>query len=98
MSSIAAGTTSGTALVSTGDTTGNLVLQTNGSTTAVTIDTSQNVGVGGTSFGSGAVVMFIANATTVPTTNPSGGGVLYVQAGALKYRGSSGTVTTLGAA
>jgi hypothetical protein len=98
MSSISAGTTSGTALVSTGDTTGNLVLQTNGTTTAVTIDTSQNVGVGGTSFGSGAVVMFIANATTVPTTNPSGGGVLYVQAGALKYRGSSGTVTTLGAA
>ncbi len=28
--------------------------------------------------------------------NPSGGGLLYVEAGALKYRGSSGTVTTLG--
>ena len=98
MSSISAGTTSGTALVSTGDTTGNLVLRTNGTTTAVTIDTSQNVGIGGTSFGSGAVVIFIANATTVPTTSPSGGGLLYVQAGALKYRGSSGTVTTLGVA
>ena len=43
MSTISAGTTSGTALVSTGDTTGALVLQTNGSTTAVTIDASQNV-------------------------------------------------------
>jgi hypothetical protein len=59
------------------------------------LDSSGNLGLGGTSFGSGAVVMFIANATTVPTTNPTGGGVLYVQGGALKYRGSSGTVTTI---
>ena len=42
MSSIASGTTTTTALVYTADTTGNLVLQTNGTTTAVTIDTSQN--------------------------------------------------------
>lgn len=42
--------------------------------------------------------MFIPNATTVPTTNPTGGGILYVEAGALKYRGSSGTVTTIAAA
>ena len=46
-------------------------------------------------FGSGVKVMGIANATTDPTTNPSGGGVLYVSSGALKYRGSSGTVTTV---
>ena len=51
MSTIAAGTTTTTALVSTGDTTGALVLQTNGTTTAVTIDTSQNVGVGVTPSG-----------------------------------------------
>lgn len=43
-------------------------------------------------------VIFIANATVSPSSNPTGGGVLYVEAGALKYRGSSGTVTTLGAA
>lgn len=48
-----------------------------------------------TQFGSGERVIGIANATTVPTTNPTGGGVLYVEAGALKYRGSSGTVTTI---
>lgn len=55
-----------------------------------------NVGIGtDTAFGSGARVIGIANATTVPTTNPSGGGILYVEAGALKYRGSSGTVTTI---
>ena len=43
MSSISAGTNSATALVSTGDTTGQLVLKTNGSTTAVTIGTDQVV-------------------------------------------------------
>lgn len=50
------------------------------------------------SFGSGSGVIYIANATTAPTANPSGGGVLYVQGGALKFRGSSGTVTTIAAA
>lgn len=47
--------------------------------------------------GSGEGVVFLANATTLPSTNPTGGGILYVDSGALKYRGSSGTVTTLGA-
>jgi hypothetical protein len=64
-------------------------------TDLVTISDAGNVGIGGASFGSGTVVMFIANATAVPSTNPSGGGVLYVEGGALKYRGSSGTVTTI---
>jgi hypothetical protein len=50
------------------------------------------------SFGGGGGVMGIANAGTVPSSNPTGGGILYVEAGALKYRGSSGTITTLGAA
>lgn len=43
---ISAGTTSTTALNLSGDTTGVLQLQTNGTTTAMTIDTSQNVGIG----------------------------------------------------
>lgn len=47
MSVISAGTTVGTALVNSGDTTGQLIFKTNGSTTAVTIDTSQNVSVVG---------------------------------------------------
>ena len=46
-------------------------------------------------FGGGAGVIGIANATTNPTTNPAGGGVLYVTGGALTYRGSAGTVTTV---
>ena len=36
--------------------------------------------------------------TSAPTTTPSNGGVLYVESGALKYRGSSGTVTTIASA
>lgn len=51
-----------------------------------------------TQFGSGAGVIGILNATTVPTTNPSGAGILYCEAGALKYRGSSGTITTIAVA
>jgi len=56
-----------------------------------------NIGlIGATSFGASSVgVVGIANATTVPTGNPTGGGVLYVESGALKYRGSSGTITTI---
>jgi hypothetical protein len=58
-----------------------------------------NIGIGTTTqFGSGSLVIGLTNAFTVPTTNPTGGGVLYCEAGALKYRGSSGTVTTLGIA
>ena len=57
-----------------------------------------SVGINGTSFGGGQAVIFIGNATTVPTTNPAAGGILYVSSGALVYRGSSGTVTTIAAA
>ncbi len=39
---------------------------------------------------------FISN-QSAPTT-PTGGGIVYVEAGALKYIGSSGTITTLGVA
>lgn len=60
---------------------------------------SSNIGFNtSTQFGSGVGVLGMANCTTTPTTNPSGGGVMYVESGALKYRGSSGTVTTLAAA
>lgn len=41
--------------------------------------------------------VFIAN-SSAPGSNPVGGGYLYVESGALKYRGSSGTITTIGPA
>lgn len=62
------------------------------------IRATQGVRINTTSVGSGVGVLAMANATTVPTTNPTAGGVLYTEAGALKYRGSSGTVTTIAAA
>ena len=69
-------------------------------TTAFNTNGSKNIQFGGgsTSIGGGSGVLGITNATTVPSSNPTGGGVLYVEAGALKYRGSSGTVTTIAAA
>jgi hypothetical protein len=48
-----------------------------------------------TGVGGGVGILAIGNVVTVPTSNPTGGGVLYVEAGALKYRGSSGTITTI---
>jgi hypothetical protein len=67
----------------------------NGSTQHLTLDSSGNLGLGVTSFGTSAEkVIGIANGTA-PTTSPAGMGQLYVEGGALKYRGSSGTVTTI---
>jgi len=40
-------------------------------------------------------VIKMTNVSTPPTTNPTGGGILYVENGALKYRGPNGTVTTI---
>ena len=67
-------------------------------TERVRIDYLGNVGIGVSAFGtSAAKVLGLANATA-PSTSPAGMGQLYVEAGALKYRGSSGTVTTIAAA
>jgi hypothetical protein len=65
------------------------------SATRFTIDTSGNVGIGAVVFGTSAAhVLAIVNGTA-PTTSPGGMGQLYVESGALKFRGSSGTVTTI---
>jgi len=62
-STISAGTTTTTALVQSADTSGQLVLQTNGTTTALTIDTSQNA----TFVGNTTAKSFIPNSSTIPT-------------------------------
>jgi hypothetical protein len=83
MSTIAAGTTTTTALSSTGDTTGQLILQTNGSTTAVTIGTNQVVtlaqplpvgsgGTGSTTLAGAGVPSTSANNTFTGTQTFSG--------------------------
>lgn len=55
------------------------------------------IGVGGVTMsdGGGSGIIYIPNALAAPSSNPTGGGILYTQSGALKYRGSSGTVTTI---
>jgi hypothetical protein len=71
------------------------IFQENG-TERMRITSGGNVGIGtADQFGGGVKVVGLANATTAPASNPTGGGVLYVESGALKYRGSSGTVTTI---
>jgi len=63
-------------------------------TTIMTLDALGNLLVGLTAAGTTAAkTIQIANGTA-PTANVAGG-QLYVEAGALKYRGSSGTVTTI---
>jgi hypothetical protein len=63
-------------------------------TQAMTLDASGNLLVGLTAAGTTAAKTIQIADGTAPTANVSGG-QLYVEAGALKYRGSSGTVTTL---
>ena len=44
---------------------------------------------------SGAGNLFISNSTTVPSSNPTNGGVIYIESGSLKYRGQGGAITTI---
>lgn len=69
-----------------------------------TIVVFQRLGAGGNigfratknkDFGGGQGAIAIANASVVPSENPAGGGILYVEGGALKYRGANGTVTVI---
>lgn len=59
--------------------------------------TASNISLFGTNtaFNGGAGVLFVANGGAIPTANPVGGGYLYVETGALKYRGSNGTTTVI---
>lgn len=84
------------------DNAGSLVLQTaNAGAMAerVRVTPTGNVGIGTPSaFGGGKGVIGLGNAVTVPTTNPSNGGILYATAGGLYWRGSAGTVTKVASA
>jgi hypothetical protein len=71
-----------------------LVIYTNNGERA-RIDTSGNLLVGtNATVASSAKTIHLGNATA-PSGTPASGGVLYVESGALKYIGSSGTVTTI---
>tara|TARA_R100001594_G_scaffold123563_1_gene160020 strand:- start:5232 stop:5807 length:576 start_codon:yes stop_codon:yes gene_type:complete len=68
--------------------------QTSAPTYGLTVQGSIGMGTN-VEFALGETVIAIANASVVPSGTPTGGGVLYVESGALKYVGSSGTITTL---
>jgi len=91
---ISAGTTSGTALNMAGDTSGVLQLATNGSTTAVTVDASQNVGIGTTSPGSKLEISSSATSAAAgfTSTNTNSAGYSTLQ---LKNTGASGRTYTI---
>lgn len=79
-----------------GNNVGALTLLT-ASTERARIDSSGNLLVGTTSTPTSAVKVIAMGNATAPTASITGG-ILYVEAGALKFRGSSGTVTTIAAA
>lgn len=83
MSTISAGTTSGTTLVATGDTAGTLVFKTNdtgsGGTTAMTVDTSQNVGIGTSSPSSYGSPLSVYAATNPTLSIASGNANAYLR-------------------
>lgn len=96
---------SGTDMVNLKDSGGNQRFQVNNSGNAIFRATmfvagGTNIQMNGTTsdVGGGSGVIGITNRNTAPTTNPASGGVLYAESGALKWRGSSGTVTTIAAA
>lgn len=63
--------------------------------TGIVIGITGNIGINTSSqFGSGAGVIGIADAGTNPSTNPTGGFVIYGSGGAGVARGASGTITT----
>jgi hypothetical protein len=80
MSTIAAGTSSGTALVSTGNTDGTLQLQVNGTTPSVTLATTGAIGVGSTpGYGTSGQVLTSAGSGAAPTwTTPSSGAMTFI--------------------
>lgn len=61
----------------------------------VTVYDNIAIGAGTGSYGGGDGVAFLANATAAPTTDPSGGGIVYCVGGALYFRGSSGSITKI---
>jgi hypothetical protein len=99
MSSISAGTTLTTALVSTGDTTGELVLKTNGGTTAVTIGTDQSVTFAGVVSIAGGALPAASGGTGLTSPGTAGNvltsnGTAWTSAAAAAF--DSGTVMLFG--
>ena len=101
-STIAAGTTTGTAIAISGDTSGSLVLQTNGTTTAVTISTAQVVTLAQplpvASGGSGTILGATDKIQPITASAASSALTITLSPTVLDFRSAtigSGTVTTV---
>ena len=97
MSIIAAGTSSGTALVSTGDTNGTLVIKTNGTTTAGTFGTDQSFTVVGLVAASGRATVgtnLSVSGNTAVTGTLGVTGVATLGNGAILGTPASGTLSS----
>jgi len=63
----------------------------------LTVSNSKNIGIGDNpNYGGGVGVVSITDAATLPTTNPSGGGLLYSEGGAMTWKASGNTSATFG--
>jgi len=80
-----------------GDNSNRQLVFTTAGTERARIDSSGNLLVGTTSTPTTAAKVIAMGNATAPTASITGG-VLYVESGALKFRGSSGTVTTIAVA
>jgi hypothetical protein len=83
------------------DSAGNIELRANtvGSAGIFLVSGATGVQLGGesTTFGGGVKVVGMTNAGTIPTSNPSGGGAFYSNAGGGAWRGSGGGITNFAA-
>lgn len=102
MSTIAAGTTSGTALVSTGNTDGTIQLQVNGTTPSVTLATTGAIGVGSTpGYGTSGQVLTSGGSSAAPSWSTVSSVPTFTATGAISAAGvsvalnSDGTVTQI---
>jgi hypothetical protein len=91
---------SGSQMVLLKDSGGNARLEVNASGNLIGratafFTTSVQIGSATADMGGGTGVISIKDRGTAPTTNPTGGGILYVENGSLKFRGSAGTVTSV---
>lgn len=77
-------------------TNGSLALTVGGIVGATLRNNTTMCGAEAPTYGGGDGVLFIRTATTIPSTNPSGGGIIYVNADTqLYFRDTSGVVTGL---
>jgi hypothetical protein len=65
--------------------------------TAIRPEANRNVALAANlgSYGGGQAVVFLGNAAAAPSSSPTGGGLLFVDSGALKYRGTSGSTQNI---